>query len=321
MRVYQFHHFGRVRIIKIIVFQYGIILFLGVSKGVDLQNNLRKTVSILAHDIGSRGYLQVDALNDAANYIISELKGIGFNVSTQPFEFDGIEYNNIIAEMKGSSFPERVYIIGAHYDTVMGTPGADDNASGVAGLIELARLLKNESLNKTVRFLAFTLEEPPFFRTEQMGSYVYAKSIRMKKDNVVGMISLEMIGYFVDSPESQYYPLPFFKLMYPDIGNFIAFVSNFRSRPLLLRAKEAFKKGTDLPVETLSSFSAIPGVDFSDHRSFWKFGYDAFMVTDTAFYRNPNYHINSDLPETLDYIRMSKVVSGLAASIKDLAMG
>ncbi len=210
-------------------------------------------------------------------------------------------------------------MIGAHYDTVAGTPGADDNASGVAALLELARLHKEESLDKTLQFVAFALEEPPFFRSKFMGSYVYAKNLSKEGKIIDGMICLESIGYFTDKPDSQLFPLPFFRFMYPTTGNFIAFVSNFHSKSFLNRAKTAFKNGTDLPVESISAFSLIPGIDFSDHRSFWKFGYNAFMVTDTAFYRNTQYHGAGDIPETLDYERMAKVVLGLKSAIEELA--
>jgi Zn-dependent M28 family amino/carboxypeptidase len=228
-------------------------------------------------------------------------------------------YENIFIEKRGRKRPDKILVIGAHYDTVSGTPGADDNASGVAGLLELARLLYDEPLNKTLHFVAFSLEEPPFFRSKFMGSYVYAKSLNKAGKDVEGMVCLESIGYFTDEPESQLFPLPLFRFMYPKTGNFISFVSNFQSKVFLNRAKMAFRNGTDLPVESLSAFSIIPGIDFSDHRSFWKFGYDAFMVTDTAFYRNPYYHGIGDVPETIDFERMTEVVFGLKSAIIKLA--
>ena len=289
-----------------------------ISKA-DIQNNLKKTVNILSKDIGSRGYLQIDALNKTADYITSEFSNYGYTVSFQPFEFEGKTYKNIIVEIKGRKTPGKILVIGAHYDTVMGTPGADDNASAVAGLLELARLLHSRPFDKTVRFVAFTLEEPPFFRSKRMGSYAYARSLKKKNEDLEGMICLEMIGYFTDKPESQFFPLSFFRGMYPDKGNFIILVSDLRSKSFLNRVKDGFKKGTDLPVESISTFSIIPGIDFSDHRSFWEFGYDALMVTDTAFYRNPNYHGAGDVPETLDYKRMTEVVLGLKSAIEELA--
>lgn len=289
------------------------------TKQMDIQNNLKKTVHILSKEIGSRGYLQTNALERTADYITSELKHYGYNVSFQSYEFQGNTYKNISTEIRGKKTPEKILVIGAHYDTVIGTPGADDNASGIAGLLEIARLLYNQSFDKTVRFVAFVLEEPPLFRSKFMGSYVYAQSLKKKGEDIEGMICLEMIGYFTDKPESQFFPLSFFRWIFPNKGNFITFVSNLQSKKFLTRIKSGFKKGADLPVESISTFSIIPGIDFSDHRSFWKFGYNALMVTDTAFYRNPDYHGIGDVPETLDYARMAEVVLGLKSATEELA--
>ena len=286
----------------------------------DIQDNLRRTVNFLSKEVGPRGYLQVEALNKTADYIRSEFGSYGYTVLEQPYEVEGHTYKNIFVEIKGEKPPEKVLVIGAHYDTVMGSPGADDNASGVAGLLELARLLSNRVFDKTIQLVAFTLEEPPFFRSGLMGSHVYAKRLKQKGIDVEGMICLEMIGYFTDKAGSQLYPMPFFRWMYPAKGNFIIIVSNIQSKNFLKRVKSAFKKGTDLPVESLSAFPLVPGIDFSDHRSFWKFKYDAVMVTDTAFYRNPQYHGMGDIPEILDYERMAKVVLGLKSSIEELAV-
>lgn len=290
------------------------------EKGIrmEIQANLKKTVHHLSSRIGSRGYLEMRSLERAANYITEELKSYGYEVLFQPYKFEGRTYKNIIVELKGKKTPEKILIIGAHYDTVIGTPGADDNASGVAGMLELARLLYRKDLNKTLRFVAFTLEEPPLFRSRYMGSYIYTKSLKDKKEDIEGMISLEMIGYFKDAPKSQSFPLPFFSWFYPDTGNFIALIGNLSSKRFISRVKEGFKKGTRLPLESLSAISCIPGVDFSDHLSFWRFGYKAMMVTDTAFYRNLNYHGISDRAGTLDYERMAEVVIGLKSAIEEL---
>lgn len=285
---------------------------------MEIHANLKKSVHHLSSLIGSRAYLEMKSLERTANYITEELRGYGYEVLFQPYEFEGRIYKNIIVEIKGKKTPEKIIIVGAHYDTVIGTPGADDNASGVAGMLELARLLYNRNLDKTVRFVAFTLEEPPLFRSKYMGSYVYAKSIKNKKEYVEGMIALEMIGYFKDAPKSQSFPLPFFSWFYPEKANFIALVGNLFSNRFISKVKAGFKKGTELPVESLSSISLVPGVDFSDHRSFWRFGYKALMVTDTSFYRNFNYHGISDREETLDYERMAEVVLGLKSAIEEL---
>lgn len=288
-------------------------------KKMDIQDNLKKTVTTLSGEIGSRGYLQTDALEKSIDYITSELKSYGYSISVQSYELEGITYKNISAEIRGKKTPEKILVIGAHYDTVTGTPGADDNASGIAGLLELARLLNGRSFDSTVQFVAFTLEEPPFFRSKFMGSYVYAQALKERGEDVEGMVCLEMIGYFTDKPDSQFFPLSFFRWIFPNKGNFIMLVSNLQSRVFLNRVKDGFKKGTDLPLESISTLSVVPGIDFSDHRSFWKFGYDAIMVTDTAFYRNPNYHAAGDLPETLDYARMAEVVIGLKSATEKLA--
>jgi hypothetical protein len=290
-----------------------------VKEKMEIQNNLRKTVRILSQEIGSRGYLQIDALQKSDEYITSELKRYGYTVSLQPYEYQGRTYNNIYTEIRGDKKPGSILLLGAHYDTVAGTPGADDNASGIAGLLEVARLLRNRSFDRTVRFVAFTLEEPPLFRSTYMGSYVYARSLKEKEENIEGMICLEMIGYFTDKPESQFFPLSLFRWIFPNKGNFISFVSNLQSKDFLKEVKSGFQKGTTLPVESLSTFPFIPGIDFSDHRSFWKFGYKALMITDTAFYRNPHYHGSGDVSETLDYERMAEVVLGLTSAIEELA--
>jgi len=285
----------------------------------DIKNNLRKTVHFLSNEIGSRGYEEIDALTRTADYIISELSTYGYAVSEQPYEVEGRIYKNIYTEIRGIKSPEKVLIIGAHYDTVAGTPGADDNASGIAGLLELARLLRNRTFDKTIQFAAFTLEEPPFFRSRFMGSHVFAQSLNQKGLDVEGVICLEMIGYFTDEPGSQLFPVPFFRWKYPTKGNFIIIVSNIHSKRFLNRVVSGFKKGSDLPVESLSSIPLLPGVDFSDHRSFWKYNYKAVMVTDTAFYRNPQYHGIGDIPEILDYERMAKVILGLKSSIEEIS--
>jgi len=284
-----------------------------------IELNLRKSVIKLSGDIGSRGYNQQDALERSIEYISSEFKSYGYDLYSQIYTVKGGEYKNIWVEKKGNGLPDKVLVAGAHYDTVSGTPGADDNASGMAALLELARLLADEQTDKTLQFVAFTLEEPPFFRSRYMGSYVYAKGLKERSVDVTGMICLESIGYFVDAPGSQMFPLPILRFFYPEKGNFITFVSNLNSRAFLDRAKKSFMKGTILPVESFSALSIVPGVDLSDHRSFWKFGYKAIMVTDTAFYRNPNYHGPGDLAETLDYSRMAEVVMGLRTTVLDLA--
>jgi hypothetical protein len=283
-----------------------------------IRDNLQRIVRNISGEIGSRGYLQADALQKTADFISSELQHYGYTISYQTYEDGGRTYKNIHTEIKGKTIAEKIIVVGAHYDTVTGTPGADDNASGIAGLLEIARLLSDDPAHITVRFVAFTLEEPPFFRSNLMGSHIYAQRLRENDEHIEGMICLESIGYFTDKPGSQFFPFSFFRWIYPDKGNFITFVSNLNSKIFLNRLKQGFQKGAVLPVESISTLSIIPGIDFSDHRSFWKAGFKAIMVTDTAFYRNPHYHTPGDVHDTLDYERMAEVVLGLKSSIETL---
>jgi Zn-dependent M28 family amino/carboxypeptidase len=277
-----------------------------------VQSNLRTAVQYLSQDIGERSYLDVRKLTTVADFVEERFQAYGCSVKRQPFSYRSSTYHNVIGEVRSShNANEGILVIGAHYDTVVGTPGADDNASGVAGLLELARLTALSPRRRTVRFIAFSLEEPPVFMTSRMGSHVYAKSLKDEGIQVFGMISLEMLGYFCDLNDCQYYPMSIFRWFYPGKGNYIAFVGNRASRSFTNKLKRSFTSVSSLPVESLNGVSLIPGVDFSDHRSFWKFGYPAFMITDTAFYRNPNYHGPGDTPDTLDYKRMAELVVGL----------
>lgn len=288
---------------------------------MDTSAYLRQVVTALAREIGIRSYRDTDRLDRAANFISDQFGSFGCQVTRQPFLFRGRTYHNIIAELAGKTHPEKILVVGAHYDTVYTSPGADDNASGVAGVLGLAQMFAKTPLSKTVRFVAFCLEEMPVYRTSNMGSYHYAQSLNEKREQVEGMICLEMIGYFSDRHGSQHYPLPFFRLRYPATGNFIAIVGTMRSGKFTARVAGDFQKGTDLPVVTLNAPPIVIGIDFSDHWSFGKFGYPACMVTDTAFYRNLNYHAPTDLPETLDYDHMAKVVKGLKVAIEEWGRG
>jgi Zn-dependent M28 family amino/carboxypeptidase len=283
---------------------------------MDTPSYLRLAVTKLSREIGVRSYRDLDRLDRTAQYISGEFTAFGYQVSHQSFKFAGNTYQNVIAELKGRTSPEKVLVIGAHYDTVRTTPGADDNASGVAGLLGLAKLLAGKPQDRTVRFVAFSIEEPPAYRTKNMGSYHYAASLKKNREQVEGMVCLEMIGFFCDRPGSQHYPIPFMNLKFPKAGNYIAMVGNRRSKAFTMKIAGSFRKATDLPLITLNAPAFVVGIDFSDHWSFGKFSYPAFMVTDTAFYRNPNYHSPSDLPDTLDYNRMAKVVEGLAAAVE-----
>jgi len=273
----------------------------------------------LAGEIGPRSPSHGDALDQAADYIASVLAAYGYAVQRQEYAWRGRPVYNLIAELPGTPQPEETVILGAHYDTVPWTPGADDNASGVAVLLELARLARALKPGRTVRFVAFTLEEPPAFFTSRQGSRVYARSLHERKERVVAMVSLEMLGYYRDEPGSQRFPFFPMRYLYPTTGNFLAVVGNLRSRELVREVAEAFRQGSTLPVETLATSPLVPGVALSDHSAFWHYGYRAVMVTDTAFFRNPNYHRPEDRPETLDPARMAACVEGLLAVVKKLA--
>jgi Zn-dependent M28 family amino/carboxypeptidase len=230
---------------------------------------------------------------------------------------DGKSYRNVIAQL-GPDTAERI-VVGAHYDTAGPLPGADDNASGVAGLIELAHLLGKQQLPMRVELVAFTLEEPPYFRTTGMGSSVHAESLRKQNIRVRAMLCLEMIGYFSDVANSQHFPAAILQALYPSKGNFISVVGRFGEGLLVRRVKSAMRKASPLPVHSINAPSFVPGVDFSDQLNYWAAGYDAVMITDTAFYRNPNYHTAYDTAEKLDYKRMGRVVEGVYAAVLELA--
>lgn len=284
-----------------------------------IKRNLIEIVSKLSESIGERSYLDVNKLNLTAQYIEEKLISCGCKTKRQFFEYSGNSYSNIIGEIKENKKTDKgTLIVGAHYDTVTGTPGADDNASGIACMIELARLAALEPYAINTSFVAFCLEEPPVFMTKNMGSYIYAESLYKSRAKVYGMISLEMLGYYSDKKDSQYYPNHLFQFFYPDKGNFIAFVGNISSMPFTKKIKRNFKASSRFPVESLNAVSVIPGVDFSDHRNFWKFGYPAFMITDTGFYRNPNYHAPGDTASTLNYDSMAEIVRGLHNAFKIL---
>jgi Zn-dependent M28 family amino/carboxypeptidase len=260
-------------------------------------------------------------LDRAASYIRQELQRAGGQaggrVEDQEFEVEGETYRNVIARF-GPETRERI-VVGAHYDAAGPYPGADDNASGVAGLIELAHLLGKKPPPLRVELVAYSLEEPPHFASSAMGSAVHAASLKKQGVRVRAMIALEMIGYFTDEPDSQQFPAPFLSRLYPSKGNFITVVGKLGQRSLVRRIKKAMVRATPLPVESINAPTSLPGVDFSDHRNYWAAGYEAAMITDTAFLRNPHYHQASDRPETLDYRRMARVVEGVQAAVRELA--
>ena len=283
-----------------------------------LEQRLRRHVAALAGGIGERHVWRPSALQAAARYIHAEFSSLGYRVVPQAYQARGVRCENLEVVAPGTTRADEILVVGAHYDTVAGSPGADDNASGVAGLIEIARILKPLPLERTVRLVAFVNEEPPFFYFGDMGSKVYAEAARARGDRIHLMLSLEMLGCYSDEPRSQGYP-PLLRWFYPARGNFIAFVSNLRSRRALADVVGAFRASCDFPAESLASPAFVPGVAWSDQISFWRAGYPAVMVTDTAFYRYPHYHCASDTPDRIRYPEMARVVEGLANAIASMA--
>jgi Zn-dependent M28 family amino/carboxypeptidase len=278
-----------------------------------LEAHVRKlSIELSPRDIG-----HLENLDRAAVYIAGELAQAGGSVSEQGYRVEGNSYRNIIARF-GPDTAERI-VVGAHYDAFEALPGADDNASGMAGLIELARLLGRQAPAIRVDLVAFSTEEPPYFRTTGMGSSVHATALSKDNVNVRAMLSLEMIGYFSDAKGSQHFPIGVLAALYPSTGNFISVVGRTSDGLLVRRVKSAMSGASPLPVHSISAPSLLPGVDFSDQLNYWEADYNAVMITDTAFYRNRNYHTKHDTAEKLDYKRMAMVVEGVYAAVNDLA--
>lgn len=279
---------------------------------------LRAHVQRLAGDIGARHVWRPGALDAAAAYIEQTFTSYGYEVRRQLYHARGVACANLEVERLGRQ-PERpMLLVGAHYDTVPGSPGADDNASGIAALLEIARLLSAAPLRSTLRCVAFVNEEVPFFASLEMGSHVYAQAARARGERIALMLSLEMLGYYSSRPRSQRYP-PLLRYCYPDRGDFVALVSNPRSCRALLKFSKQFRAQSDFPCQRLISPAVVPGVGWSDQWSFWEAGYPAIMVTDTAFYRYIHYHSPLDTPERLDFASLARVTAGLAAAVAALA--
>jgi len=283
-----------------------------------LRRSLARHVQILAGEIGVRSDHAYGNVVRAARYIESELRSLGYAVVSQEFSAGGRAYRNLEATLAGTTLRHEVVVLGAHYDTAEGALGADDNASGVAGVLELARRLAHDPQACTVRFVFFPNEEPPSFATGDMGSRHYAQAARARNDRIVAMLSIESIGYYDTGKGSQRYPFPL-NLAYPDVGDFIGFVSNLKSRAVLHRAIGAFRAHARFPTQGAATPAWVPGVWWSDHWAFWREGYRAIMITDTAPYRNPFYHSPQDAPDKLDYDRMARVVDGLVHVVRALA--
>ena len=279
---------------------------------------LQAHLKTFTEEIGERSVYRAENIKKAENYIKNFYRDIGQTARSEPYRYHDLQVANVVSEIAFSETPAKRFLLGAHYDSVVGTVGADDNASAVAVQLETARQLKEiqgrMKLNLAVCFVSFALEEPPVYGTRYMGSRVYARKAKKEREKIDGMICLEMVGYTCKEPGCQGYPFPLGYLGYPETGDFIGLVGNFSSRKFTRALSAAFRKNPDLPVVQLTvPFSGwiLPSVRLSDHASFWDQGYPAVMVTDSAFYRNPHYHLLSDSMEKLDYQFMAELVESL----------
>lgn len=273
-----------------------------------LSEKLKRHVVKLSNEIGDRSIFNYENLEKTAGYLEEEFLSYGYNIEFQKYIVSNRETRNIIAKKTGIKFPNEIILVGAHYDSCF-NPGADDNASGIAALLELARMVANENVDRTIEFVAFVNEEPPFFKTEEMGSRIYAKRARAENKNIKAVIAFDLIGFYSNRIFSQRYPI-IAGLFFPNKGNFIGVFGNFKSRYLVSEITRIFKNNSSFPVASIA-LDFIPGIDFSDHWSFWKEGYPAVMISDTAFLRHRNYHKNTDTFEKLNYKDMACVIEGI----------
>ena len=285
-----------------------------------LRDELRRHVEKLAGEIGERNVYLPKKLAAAADYIEATFSNAGHTVSRQSYVASGETCHNLEVEIRGASRAEEIVVIGAHYDSVQGAPGANDNGSGAAALLALAKSSALQKPARTLRLVAFVNEEPPFFWTTNQGSLVYAKRCRERGEKIVAMLSLETMGYYRDEKGSQKYPFPL-GAFYPSRGDFLAFVGNTANAPLVRRCVKVFRAEAKFPSEGGALPSSLPGIGWSDHSSFWEAGYPAIEVTDTAIFRYPHYHLETDTPDKLDYDRFARAVEGVAKVIADLTNG
>ena len=287
------------------------------ASDISLRDELKADVQHLAGDIGERNLSRYPQLNAAADWIEKSFRGAGLSPRRDSYEVRGLASHNIEVEIRGAS-PE-IVLVGAHYDSVFGAPGANDNGTGVAALLALARRFAGKEAHQTLRFVAFVNEEPPNFQTLEMGSLVYAGRCKARGDRIVAMISLETIGYFSDAPRSQTYPVAALGAFYPKVGNFIGIVGNVPSRWLVRRAIAEFRSDGKIPAEGAALPAFVAGVGWSDQWAFWEHGYPGIMITDTAPFRYPHYHEATDTPDKLDYDRFALVVSSAEKLVRSLA--
>ena len=283
-----------------------------------LSDELQHDVTQLAEEIGERNLDRYPSIVLAADFVENELSTAGYEVERQTYKVHDRDCWNLIVELPGSKTPKEIVVIGAHYDSYLGTPGANDNASGTAALLALARRFAASKPERTLRFVAFTNEEPPYFHDSTMGSWVYAQGCRQRREDLVCVLSLETIGYYSDVKGSQEYPQPF-GVFYPSEGNFIGVIGNVASRELVRGVIDSFRRHGQFPSEGGAVPSLFPGVGSSDQWSFWQEGYPGVMITDTAPFRYPYYHTAEDTPDKLNFDHMARVVSGVAGVIEDFA--
>ncbi len=284
----------------------------------DLKAELHRDLAYLGETIGNRNLTDGDTLQQTADWLAAAFAATGYEVQRQAYDVSGIEVENLSVELRGTTKPGKIIVVGGHYDSVAGCPGANDNGSGTVAILALARAFAGQGLDRTVRFVAFVNEEPPYFSRESMGSLVYARACQARNDNVIAMLSLETIGYYSDEPGSQRYPSPF-NLVYPGTGNFVAVVGNTKSRQLVRRVVREFRAQNNFPCEGIATFGFLPGIGWSDHWAFWQAGYPAVMLTDTAPFRYPHYHTGKDTPDKIDYDRLARVIANLVPVITALA--
>lgn len=289
-----------------------------------IAENLRADVRALAGTVGERNMATPVSMTASVEWLERRFAAAGYRVERHEYDlrhthFAGQTAVNLAVEVPGTDRPHEIVVIGAHYDTVEGSPGANDNASGVAVLLALSQWFHDRSQPRTLRFVAFANEEPPYFLTPDQGSYAYAARCREHGERIVAMMSLDGLGYYSNEPGSQQFPFAGATLLYPDRGDFLGFVTRLDDARLLRRAIGAFRETATIPSEGIALPSGVPGVSWSDHWSFWQHGYPAFFITDTLPFRYPHYHLSSDTADRLDYARMARVVKGLHAVVDKLS--
>jgi len=286
-----------------------------------IEENLKRHVDCLAGLIGPRFLKRPKSIQATIGYIESQWTNMGYTIERENYETQGVQATNIIIESPGIN-DKRILLLGAHYDTVYCTPGADDNASAVAVMLEVSRLLRSRKTKKRIRYVAFACEEPPHFHLGDMGSQVHARAAKKRGDHIDAMLCLEMVGYYRDEPGSQAIPpgIPkWLHRLFPNRGNFLAAVGNLNSWKLCWKFRRSFKRTSpQMPLFSIVLPEKIREIRLSDNSSFWDQGYPALMLTDTSFLRNPNYHQETDTPDTLDYARMTQVVLGVAEALANL---